>query len=459
MAEMLAEQPQAVPVRESATPRQGGRAFILTPAIFALFFVQLWFEVGGFTVRSEDLLVLLAIALGGLGVVLSGRLRYRHSPLSMPLIAWILVIGLGVMGTLRGSYPELIKQDALVNGVRLCLASALFFIAYFHPASFAKKARALIVTTLVVGVPTTIVCLLQIGYWDGWLPISLPAVLREMAEGSQQDRGREIFGLYIGNTGTHTWSGMLAMQALLVWLLSWRTRSQLRRLVGFSCFVLLSLILVRMSVRSSALGLFIAIVALALIGAVASGYPLNRLVKLVVVPLAALFALVALFVFAPDAYFVERIRQAIPQFENGRLTISRASNIYGRLTYMALAWQIFLDNPIFGSGFWSFTALGSALAGYRIAHVHNSYVQALSELGIVGAAVFAWLIGAMLMILWRTRAYLRRGGEHRLIWQWTTGGVVFLFSTAMVSNPFWDPVTFGLRMVLLGVLASALIEA
>jgi O-antigen ligase len=435
------------------------RPFVLVPLIFALFFVQFWGTVRGFTVRSEDVLIIVALGIGMIGILISERFRYRRSPLDLALFAWMGTIGIGVLLTLVNRELAATHRDALVNGVRLALASTLFWLTYWHPASFATKARALISVTLGVGSVTTVVSLLQIGYWDGWLPFALPAVLTEMAEGANAELGREIFGLYIGNTGAHAWSGMVAMQALLVWLLAWRAPTWLWRVIYGGAFIILCLILVRMSVRASIVGLFLSMVGVATISAVFSRYSLNRIVGVIVVPTTALLALSALFVLAPqDAFFVERIRQAIPQFDQGQLTISRASNIFGRLDYIAIAWQLFLERPILGNGFWSFTVIASAIYGRTVAHTHNSYIQALTEMGVVGFAALLWLVGAMMVLFWQSRTLLQRGGEQRLYWQWALGGVSFLLLTAFVANPFWNPVTLGFRFVLLGLVASALRE-
>jgi hypothetical protein len=70
----------------------------------------------------------------------------------------------------------------------------------------------------------------------------------------------------------------------------------------------------------------------------------------------------------------------------------------------------------------------------------------------------AWLIGGIITLLWRTRTLLLRGGDERLMWQWAVGAVIFLFSTAFIANSFGNPAMMGLRMVLLGIVASAMVK-
>ncbi|MBK7215499.1 MAG: hypothetical protein IPH95_00055 [Candidatus Promineofilum sp.] len=126
---------------------------------------------------------------------------------------------------------------------------------------------------------TTLVSLLQIAHWAGRLPFNLPPVLVTFKEGANQEPGREIFALFVGNSGTHVWSAMLAIQAICVWIVTTTmTRSVLWRLAGFSYFLVLSLILVRTSVRNSILGLAITIVFLSLLRASRSRYVSTRLI-------------------------------------------------------------------------------------------------------------------------------------------------------------------------------------
>jgi O-antigen ligase len=58
----------------------------------------------------------------------------------------------------------------------------------------------------------------------------------------------------------------------------------------------------------------------------------------------------------------------------------------GRSKLYALAWELFLQNPIFGIGFGNFRSYGSELIG-NITNVHNIYLQLLCELGVFSALI------------------------------------------------------------------------
>jgi len=419
-----------------------------------LLFCQVWWEVGGFTIRLEDVLILLLLVGWLLPSILRLRLSYYRSSLNVPVLLWSSVLLLGVFISLLQPFEAEVKKDALVNGIRLLLASSLFSIVYNYPATSRKKARIVLGVVISFSFLTTIVALLQIAYWDGWLPISFPAVLTEFKEGANTQKGREIFALFIGDTGTHGWSGMLAMQSLTVFYWAQRIRHPLKRAMWYSYFGLLTLILVRTSVRNSILGLCVALVSTELLGSQKSRYQFNRLFKPVLMSTLALLLLGGLFYLAPDSYFIERVRQVIPQLRDGQIMISRASNVYGRVRYAGIAWKLFLRRPLVGNGFWSYETLSNLHAPEPIVHAHNSYFQTLAELGAVGAIALVWLIWRLLRysrFIWRKRfddSYLR------VIQKLWIGGLVFIGFTALFSNPFWAPREVGFRMFLLGVLTT-----
>jgi len=185
-----------------------------------LLFCQVWWDFAGFTFRSEDLLALGLIVLYLLKSSYHKKIGYYQSALNKPILAWAAILVIGIFITWVFSYDAITKKDALVNGVRLILAVGMFFVVNNHPAPAKSKLRAVFLAILSFSFITTTVAYLQMGFWDGWLPISLPAALTTFKEGANMAQGRELFALYLGNTGSHTWSGALAMQGLLVWLVA-----------------------------------------------------------------------------------------------------------------------------------------------------------------------------------------------------------------------------------------------
>lgn len=437
--------------------RQGRTVWVL--GLFTiLLFCQAWWDVAGFTIRAEDILAL--ILLGGLllPVLLTGRLCYYRNPLNVPLLLWIGVLLLGVAVTLLSPFDAVTKKDALVNGIRLALAIAIFFVFHRHPAPAEAKLKVVLYATWGFSLITTLVALLQIGYWDGWLPIRLPSVLTTFKEGASTGKGREVFALYLGDTGSHTWSGALAMQALLAWLLGRYSRHPVRKWVALSYFGLLVFILIRISVRNSIVGLFLAIVGLEVVRSVWARHLLTLVLRLGFVLFVVVAVVYILLYLVPDTYFIERVRQVIPRFEQGQWVIERGSNLYGRLVYWATALQIFSQSPFIGSGFYSFQALSGVIGPKSTVHAHNSYLQTLAEFGFLGGVVLAGVLFRIGTYLWRSRGCFLPRSSGRFWWEFAAGNFIFWLFTMLFANPFWLPNPVAFRMIVLGVLASLIRE-
>lgn len=414
-----------------------------------LYFCQVWWEVAGFTVRSEDVLILLICGGIALRTLAVGKLRYYRHALNRPLLLWCGVLLFGVTLTLLSPFDSVTKKDALINGFRLVLAFSMFYVMYNYPAAARSKMRVIISVVLGFSVITTFVSLLQIGHWDGWLPFSLPPLLTEKAPGANTQPGREIFGLFVGDTSAHAWAAMLALQALTVFVWARRSRQISKKWLGLGYCGVLVLILLRMAVRNSFFGLFAALGGIGLLRSTKSRYPLNRLLKpLMFVSAIALLVLGLLFL-APDTYYVERARAAIPKVEDGRIVAKRASSIYGRLDYYRVAWQMFQDSPLVGHGFYSYQALSGSY-GRETVHAHNSYLQVLAESGIIGAIGFGWLLVRIVRetwVIWKRRFY---DVEMVLGQELLLGTLIYMLFTAIFANTFGVPQQIGFLMLLLG---------
>jgi len=422
-----------------------------------LLFCQLWFDVAGFTIRTEDILALVLLGVMLLPVLITGKLRYYRNPLNLPLLLWCAALLMGVGITLLSPLSGVTKKDALINGIRLVLAVAMFFVVTQHPAPAERKLKAVMAAVVGFSLITTAVALLQIGYWHGWLRFRLPSVLTTFKEGANTAPGREIFALYLGNTGSHTWSGMLAMQALLVWLIGIYEKYPWRKWAAWLYFGLLVSILVRISVRNSLLGLFVAIVGLEMLRG-QTRYLVNRILRVAGVMIGVVVLLYVLLYVAPDTYFIERIRQVVPWFENGELIIHRGSNVFGRLDYWAAALEMFASSPLVGKGFYSYRELSSLFLPGEIPHAHNSYLQTLAELGLIGAVALGWLMFNIVWYLYRSRRHFRSQGPGRLWWEFVVGSLLFLAFTMLFSNTFWSPSYVAFRMIGLGILVSLVKE-
>jgi O-antigen ligase len=423
-----------------STKKYSLKILLLFLVIISLF-SQLWADAFGFTIRLQDILIiLLLVYVFFFPALLNLKLIYHRSALNIPLLVWAGVLFFGALISTLHPYSLGLKQNAVVNSFRLIFSISLFFIVgniRMNIATFTSYLKKWIIGLSII---TTIVCILQIGYWDGWLPFSIPPILTTLAEGANSTRGREIFGLFIGDTGSHAWSSMLAMQALIVWLTAQQDKNAISKIILYGYFALLGIVLIRISVRNSILGLAIAIISLILIKSWKSRFMLNRLIKPAFLIAMVTGGIILLFLIAPDTYFIERVRQIIPQWQDGRLIISRQSNIFGRFWYAEMSLRMFAENPIIGKGFYSFRELSPIFSQIVIGdnrvvnNAHNAFLQVLAELGLVGFVIFSWLLFSIFRFLYRTRNYFFLSKNHNFLWQMAVGNFIFLIVTAQFSS-------------------------
>lgn len=426
--------------------------------LLVLYFSQIWRDVGGVTIRLEDMLIILLVLNLLLPPLLTLKFRYRRSLLNGPILLWMATILLAVLLTFLQPFSSVTKKDSLVNGLRLILALSLFFVMYNHPAKARDKLRLIVLVTIGFSYLTTAVSILQIGHWDGWLPLSLPSILTEKVAGANTQKGREIFGLFWGDTSGHAWAAMLAIQALTVYLWARVAPRGIRRWFWYGYFGLLTLVLLRTAVRNSLFGLLATLAVLGLLRVLQSRHRFNRLV-LPVLLIVGILLLIAVVLYLPsDSYYILRARAAIPRIEGGEIVISGASSIFGRVEYAEIALQLFGQRPVTGYGFYSYQELSLLWSEIKIPHAHNSLLQILAEMGLAGALAFAWLIVRLVRFLLSlhrektTDVYLALGKELLL------GVMIYIGFTLLFANPVWDPRRMGFVALLVGAMASFLYE-
>lgn len=428
---------------------------LLLSLILTCLFIQIWFDVAGVTIRTEDVLSVFLLGHFLLPVVFTLKYDFIPHPLRHSLMAWIVAIAIGILTTLFArSYDFTVQLESIVNGARLIFALAIFFLVLYANISPQELLRIFCAVILIVSFVTSTVAILQIIHWDNWLSITLPSYLITFKEFSNQEAGREIFALYLGNTQAHTWSGVLVFQSLVIYLMALNTRSHLIKNALGLYFLILCFILIRISVRNSILGLGFAITAIIIQRQFYSTrYPFNRYIKGVGFVFTVLLIVTAIVVLAPQNYFVARIWQTLPSWQDGEFLIRGGSNIYGRLRYAENAIQFFQMFPIFGGGFWSFNSLSTAFSTTSAVHAHNSYLQTAAELGLIGVIALCWLLISISRYIVKHRAISLRSADHSFVWYFTVGSTVFMLFSALFSNTFWSPAYVSLWMFSLGMLA------
>lgn len=129
---------------------------------------------------------------------------------------------------------------------------------------------------------------------------------------------------------------------------------------------------------------------------------------------------------------------------------SLESSAAGRMHMWDLALDMFMSNPLFGSGFDTFRLL----AGYGGLHdTHNYYLKLLAEMGILGLFVYLALLAAAIWSCWRL---FRDAGDDRMLSGLAVGGLGYMVCVAIL-NVFGDRWSFfeitGYTCIILGMVA------
>jgi O-antigen ligase len=149
-------------------------------------------------------------------------------------------------------------------------------------------------------------------------------------------------------------------------------------------------------------------------------------------------------------------------YPSGLHRISTSDSGSGRTDIWQVAWRISSQHPIAGVGLHNFTVYSPRyvrqpgalkyvdLIAERPHVVHNTYLEVLTETGIVGLSLFLAVIGASLATAWRAAIHFERRGSHamgtfaRAVLVAITGMLAAAFFVTLGSRPiFWLLLAFG----------------
>lgn len=160
---------------------------------------------------------------------------------------------------------------------------------------------------------------------------------------------------------------------------------------------------------------------------------------------ALIIALLAILAVGVLATFVPGVDATLQRF----VELSEDETGNGRSELYDCAWSMFYSNPLFGSGWGSYskyvatTSLGAMYSnlGFTSMSTHNVYLQLLAETGIVGLALFLVPAAVTLIAAMRRSAAHRGGGfygESFYLWA-CVGAQIFFLVYCFSGNPLYDP--------------------
>jgi len=390
-------------------------------AAVLLFTMLTFFERASWVSGSPSAIKLLTVALlfswiGLLATRQWGPALFRDHPL---LTALAILLAAWAGASLLWAADETAATSGAWRLVQMVLLPFLVYTAIRDRRDLRMFAWALI----VAGVLTTIAGLL---------------ILRAGAESG----GR--FGGYLGNPNNLA-AVLLPGLALTGLLLQGSRRGFERRLLA-ACGLVLLLSFFLTESRGGLIGLGVmCVVALAFAGPARA-----RVVGLVAV--LAVVGVTYFTVFAPQA-----ARQRITSYSSATST--------GRSDLWSVARLMFENHPVRGVGIDNFTVLAPAYLERDLnitrsdlilrpdaTEVHNTYLNVLAELGLVGGLLFVGLLAGVLAVACRATRALARAGDRQT--ELMARGLVigasgmltaYFFFSAQFEKPLW---------IVLGALAA-----
>ena len=160
---------------------------------------------------------------------------------------------------------------------------------------------------------------------------------------------------------------------------------------------------------------------------------------------ALIIVMLAILAVGVLATFVPGVEATLQRF----VELSEDETGNGRSELYDCAWSMFYSNPLFGSGWGSYskyvatTSLGAMYnnLGFTSMSTHNVYLQLLAETGIVGLALFLVPAAVTLIAAMRRSAAHRGGGlygESFCLWA-CVGAQIFFLVYCFSGNPLYDP--------------------
>ena len=131
-------------------------------------------------------------------------------------------------------------------------------------------------------------------------------------------------------------------------------------------------------------------------------------------------------------------------------------SIQGRLSFWGSALRIFADHPLVGTGPGTFGAVHAAYqrdVRFYARDAHNVYLQTLAEMGVLGAAALAVLLGALAVLAVRALRRPSTGEDYSLMAGAAVGLLAFLVHSTVDMD--WSfPANPVMASALAGILAA-----
>lgn len=429
-------------------------------ALLLLPFAAIYIPISGRNVRAETITILSLLIVILADKVLTHR-RFVHTKLNKILLTFIAILTISVI---RVYFFPIFSLDAetrlvcAVNGIRLILAYSSFFIVLNYVDAIRSKhlleiaVKAIIVASFI----TSIVAILLILNIYAYLHSSLSSselIYKVQYSGAVHGFFGFLYACFVSpDRGWHVWSKTIAFQAFLLFGLFLVTKSRRLKILYLLYFIFLSTIIFFLSIRSTIVGL---IISCAIITSLQRKDRFQRYLSFAVIALVLLVSVSALNTLNTTNYYIQRVQNVVPDVLGQELDITKLSNI-GTRVYAFENTKYLLQNNfrtmIFGGGYHGFSFLTENIIGMEWAtHAHNSFLQIIGDQGIIGFAIFVFLLVRLYSVLMHNlqervgTSVAVKAVDFALI-----GYFIFLLLNSIVGINLYEPTSVLLLFVLLG---------
>lgn len=205
-----------------------------------------------------------------------------------------------------------------------------------------------------------------------------------------------------------------------------------KKMVKIITIVLLFVALIATGRRGEALAAVIALLMLYLYSA-DSDKKTKRFIKIIIIAIFCVFLLFAFWPVISKISILSRYAKTVMQMQNNTDISS------GRFAIYKVAFQKFLENPLFGVGwrcFYKYIPVGDG----SLRNAHNVYLQLLAEVGIIGTVLigfpFVYLFKKTITVL-KQYSKIKVDSIYRNVCIFSFTMQIFLFLVAMVDNPLY----------------------
>jgi len=394
---------------------------VLVPITFHLRSYDPFTPAKEFTLET---LVIIGLMFWALKMINREEVKFTPAPLNLPILSFIAICTL-----------SLIWSDTFFTSLKelpLFLSGPLLYFVIVNNIEDEKQINRIINTVIVMGAAFGVYGIFQSNNIDFsfWVPVA----------------GRnKIFGLF-GNVGY--FAGYLILPLSLAIPLFLISKNKIRKILLLIGIVTMGTTLIVTLSRSSYAAFGLSLLFMFLLFLLARGKNFIKENKKIIIFLLILIIIAASLFIVPTP--LSKKGSVISQIK-ARISVKTLKNEFtsgGRMPIWKFTGMMIKERPILGSGIGTFKyntlryqakfleqGDNRSIYGYSWANkAHNEYLQLWAELGIIGLAIFLWIIVTYLNYGIR---YLKREKDEQK--QGIMIGLMGAVAAFLMDSIFWFP--------------------